>query len=87
MSLGFPLRRAAALGVVLCLGACATAPVQSSDTGGLTPDEVALREQSASFVAQNVFEGAVVNAAPVFRRRSNCGLAWKRSAIASKAFW
>jgi hypothetical protein len=63
MSFGYPLRRVAALGLALCLGACATAPVQSSDTGGLTPDEIALREQSASFVAQNVFEGAVVNAA------------------------
>jgi hypothetical protein len=64
MSIESRLRRGAAMALIALLGACATAPTtQSGDTAGLTPDEVALREQSASFVAQNVFEGAVVNAA------------------------
>lgn len=63
MSFGSLCRRAGAPVLALCLAACATAPVPTSGTAGLTPDEVALREQSASFVAQNVFEGAVVNAA------------------------
>jgi hypothetical protein len=57
------LRRAVALALAIDLTACATMPTSSGDTAGLTPDEIALREQSASFIAQNVFEGAVVNAA------------------------
>ena len=57
------LRSAAFLGLAGLLGACATGPGLTGGTAGLTPDEIALREQSQSFVAQNVFEGAVVNAA------------------------
>jgi hypothetical protein len=57
------LRRGAALALTAVMGACATAPTQSAGSGALTPDEIALREQSASFVTQNVFEGALVNGA------------------------
>jgi predicted nucleic acid-binding Zn-ribbon protein len=57
------LRRGAALALSALAGACATSPSSPSDTAGLTPDEIALREQSASFVTQNVFEGALVNGA------------------------
>ena len=57
------LRRGAALALAALVGACATTPTQSAGSAGLTPDEIALREQSASFVTQNVFEGALVNGA------------------------
>ncbi len=57
------LRRAVALALATGLTACASMPTSSGDTAALTPDEIALRERSASFIAQNVFEGAVVNAA------------------------
>ena len=69
MTVARPFRCLAAVTFVLLLSACATPPGGSSSTPGgsnqaaLTRDEVALREQSATFVAQNVFEGAVVNAA------------------------
>jgi hypothetical protein len=57
------LRGAAFLGLAGLLGACASGSGLTGSTAGLTPDEIALREQSQTFVAQNVFEGAVVNAA------------------------
>jgi hypothetical protein len=63
MNFGFAFRRASAVVLAAQLCACATGPLQGADTAGLTPDEIALRQQSQSFVAQNVFEGAVVNAA------------------------
>lgn len=56
--------RSITLALALVVSACATTPLpQSADTTGLTPDEVALRQEGAAFVAQNVFEGALVNAA------------------------
>ncbi len=63
MTYGYSFSRGVALALAVALSACATTPTHPTDTTGLTPDEVALRQDGAAFVAQNVFEGALVNAA------------------------
>lgn len=63
MTYGCSISRGVALALAVALSACATTPTQPTDTTGLTPDEVALRQDGAAFVARNVFEGALVNAA------------------------